>query len=103
VDIVVDDVSTVENYRSSFNRIIKKEGMDGCIARLNGTGKVVDSGGSKGSSRDTVPHHGGLAFGSRSCTRPGGCELLAIRTSRRRPAEVRGSCSLAAMQPFPRS
>ncbi|HZW87693.1 MAG TPA: ABC transporter substrate-binding protein [Myxococcaceae bacterium] len=50
-DIVVDDVSTVENYRSSFNRIIKKEGMDGLIARLNGTGKVVDSGGSKGSSR----------------------------------------------------
>ena len=38
VDIVVDDVSTVENYRSSFNRIIKKEGMDGLIARLNGTG-----------------------------------------------------------------
>jgi phospholipid transport system substrate-binding protein len=51
VDIIVDDVSTVENYRSSFNRIIKKEGMDGLIARLNGTGKVVDSGGSKGSSR----------------------------------------------------
>lgn len=51
VDLVVDDVSTVENYRSSFNRIIKKEGMDGLIARLNGTGKVVDSGGSKGSSR----------------------------------------------------
>jgi phospholipid transport system substrate-binding protein len=51
VDIVVDDVSTVENYRSSFNRIIKKEGMDGLIARLNGGGKVVDSGGSKGSSR----------------------------------------------------
>ena len=51
VDIVVDDVSTVENYRSSFNRIIKKEGMDGLIARLNKTGKVVDSGGSKGSSR----------------------------------------------------
>lgn len=51
VDIVVDDVSTVENYRSSFNRIIKKEGMDGLISRLNKTGKVVDSGGSKGSSR----------------------------------------------------
>jgi len=49
--IDLDDVSTVENYRSSFNRIIKKEGMDGLIARLNGTGKVVDSGGSKGSSR----------------------------------------------------
>jgi len=41
----------VENYRSSFNRIIKKEGMDGLIARLNGSGKVVESGGSKGSSR----------------------------------------------------
>ena len=54
VDIVVDDVSTVENYRASFNRIIKKEGMDGLIARLNGTGKVVDSassGGGKGSSK----------------------------------------------------
>ena len=50
-DIIVDDVSTVENYRASFNRIIKKEGMDGLIARLNGTGKVVESGGSKGSSR----------------------------------------------------
>ena len=35
VDIVVDDVSTVDNYRSSFGRIIKKEGMDGLIARLN--------------------------------------------------------------------
>jgi len=51
VDIVVDDVSTVDNYRSSFNRIVKKEGMDGLIARLNGSGKVADSGGSKGSSR----------------------------------------------------
>jgi phospholipid transport system substrate-binding protein len=35
VDIVVDDVSTVDNYRSSFGRIIKKEGMDGLITRLN--------------------------------------------------------------------
>jgi phospholipid transport system substrate-binding protein len=35
VDIVVDDVSTVDNYRSSFGRIIKKEGMDGLINRLN--------------------------------------------------------------------
>lgn len=35
VDIIVDDVSTVDNYRSSFGRIIKKEGMDGLIARLN--------------------------------------------------------------------
>ncbi len=35
VDIIVDDVSTVDNYRSSFGRIVKKEGMDGLIARLN--------------------------------------------------------------------
>ncbi len=35
VDIVVDDVSTVDNYRSSFNRIVKKEGIDGLIARLS--------------------------------------------------------------------
>jgi len=61
VDIIVDDVSTVDNYRSSFNRIIKKEGMDGLIARLNGAGKKADldgtpeksasSGGGKGSSK----------------------------------------------------
>lgn len=34
IDITVDGVSTVENYRSSFNRIINKEGVDGLIARL---------------------------------------------------------------------
>jgi phospholipid transport system substrate-binding protein len=61
VDIVVDDVSTVENYRASFNRIIKKEGMDGLISRLSGDAKKSDisgapeksaaSEGGKGSSR----------------------------------------------------
>jgi phospholipid transport system substrate-binding protein len=52
VDIVVDEVSTVENYRSSFNRIVKKEGMDGLIARLSGTGKPLEPKGeeSKGGS-----------------------------------------------------
>lgn len=34
VDITVDEVSTVENYRASFGRIITKEGFDGLIARL---------------------------------------------------------------------
>jgi phospholipid transport system substrate-binding protein len=34
VDIVVDDVSTVENYRDSFGRIVAKEGFDSLIARL---------------------------------------------------------------------
>jgi phospholipid transport system substrate-binding protein len=48
VDIVVDDVSTVENYRSSFGRIIKKEGMDGLINRLN-KGTVKQAG------KDTKP------------------------------------------------
>ena len=49
VDIVIDDVSTVDNYRSSFGRIIKKEGMDGLIARLNkGT---VKQAGEKGESK----------------------------------------------------
>jgi len=48
----------VENYRASFNRIIKKEGMDGLIARLSGDKKSdlggtpeksASSGGGKGS------------------------------------------------------
>jgi phospholipid transport system substrate-binding protein len=34
VDIAVDGVSTVQNYRSSFNRVIQKEGVDGLITRL---------------------------------------------------------------------
>jgi len=34
VDIVVDGVSTVQNYRSSFNRVIQKEGVEGLIKRL---------------------------------------------------------------------
>jgi phospholipid transport system substrate-binding protein len=38
IDIIVDDVSTVENYRSSFSKIIAKEGFDGLIARLSRTG-----------------------------------------------------------------
>ncbi len=34
VDIAVDGVSTVQNYRSSFNRVIQKEGVEGLINRL---------------------------------------------------------------------
>ena len=34
VDIVADGVSTVENYRASFARVIAKEGVDGLIRRL---------------------------------------------------------------------
>ena len=34
VDLTVDGVSTVENYRSSFSRTIAKEGVDGLIHRL---------------------------------------------------------------------
>jgi phospholipid transport system substrate-binding protein len=35
VDIIIDDVSTVENYRASFSKIIKQDGFDGLIARLS--------------------------------------------------------------------
>ncbi len=34
VDIVIDGVSTVANYRSSFNRVIAKDGVEGLITRL---------------------------------------------------------------------
>ncbi|HUK66246.1 MAG TPA: ABC transporter substrate-binding protein [Anaeromyxobacteraceae bacterium] len=34
VDIIIDGVSTVENYRSSFARVISKEGVEGLISRL---------------------------------------------------------------------
>lgn len=35
VDIVVDEVSTVENYRASFARIIAREGVEALIERLD--------------------------------------------------------------------
>ena len=34
-DIVIDDVSTIENYKSSFAKVITKDGVDGLIAKLN--------------------------------------------------------------------
>jgi phospholipid transport system substrate-binding protein len=43
IDIVVDGVSTVENYRSSFARIISKEGVEGLIKRLERGGSPVKS------------------------------------------------------------
>ena len=39
VDIVVDGVSTIQNYRSTFNKIIAKEGFDGLITRLENATK----------------------------------------------------------------
>ncbi len=33
-DVVIDGVSTVDNFRRSFSRVIAKEGIDGLIARL---------------------------------------------------------------------
>jgi phospholipid transport system substrate-binding protein len=39
VDIVVDGVSTVENYRSSFSKVLAKDGIDGLIDRLNRGGQ----------------------------------------------------------------
>ena len=43
VDIVVDGVSTVANYRSSFARIISKEGVEGLIKRLERGGSATKS------------------------------------------------------------
>jgi len=34
VDIVIDGVSTVENYRSSFSKVIAQEGFDALISKL---------------------------------------------------------------------
>jgi phospholipid transport system substrate-binding protein len=34
IDIIVDGVSTTQNYRSSFGKVIAKEGWNGLIARL---------------------------------------------------------------------
>ena len=33
-DVITDDVSILKNYRSQFNRIIGKEGIDGLIRRM---------------------------------------------------------------------
>lgn len=53
VDIVVDGVSTVQNYRSTFNKVIAKEGFDGLISRLKSAGgeERGGAGGTGGSGR----------------------------------------------------
>jgi phospholipid transport system substrate-binding protein len=33
-DVVVEEVSLVSNYRSSYNEIIRQEGFDGLLVRL---------------------------------------------------------------------
>jgi phospholipid transport system substrate-binding protein len=43
VDIVVDDASTTQSYRSSFGKVIAKEGWDGLIAQLS-KGKAEKAG-----------------------------------------------------------
>jgi phospholipid transport system substrate-binding protein len=35
IDVIIDGVSTVENYRASFARIIDREGLDGLVRRLD--------------------------------------------------------------------
>ncbi len=40
-DIVTDEVSLLKNYRSQFNRIIAKEGVDGLIRRMKA--KLVEN------------------------------------------------------------
>jgi phospholipid transport system substrate-binding protein len=40
-DIVIDDLSTIETYKTQFSKVIAKEGVDGLITRLN---KGQDSG-----------------------------------------------------------
>jgi phospholipid transport system substrate-binding protein len=35
VDIIIDGVSTVENYRSSFSKVIAQEGFDALISKLS--------------------------------------------------------------------
>jgi phospholipid transport system substrate-binding protein len=34
VDLTIDGVSTVDNYRSSFAKVMEKEGIDGLVRRL---------------------------------------------------------------------
>ena len=43
-DVAIDDLSTVRTYRSNFNKIIKKEGWDGLIKRLEQKIKDIEAG-----------------------------------------------------------
>ena len=52
VDIVVDGVSTIQNYRSTFNKVIAKEGFDGLISRLKNANKAQGEGGSGGQGKE---------------------------------------------------
>lgn len=41
-DMITDSVSLVDNYKSQFNRAIKKRGVDGLLAKLRAKAKSAD-------------------------------------------------------------
>lgn len=55
VDIVVDGVSTVANYRSSFARIISKEGVEGLIKRLERGASSAQPSSMSGNKPESTP------------------------------------------------
>jgi phospholipid transport system substrate-binding protein len=55
VDIVIDGVSTVANYRSSFARIISKEGVEGLIKRLERGASSAQPSSMPGSKTESTP------------------------------------------------
>ncbi len=55
VDIVIDGVSTVANYRSSFARIISKEGVEGLIKRLERGASATQPTSKLGSEPESKP------------------------------------------------
>jgi phospholipid transport system substrate-binding protein len=64
VDISVDGVSTVQNYRSSFNRVIQKEGVEGLIRRLEkgSVGTKSTAGGPQQRNGEAMRHFDGSPF-----------------------------------------
>ncbi|MBF5044568.1 ABC transporter substrate-binding protein [Aggregicoccus sp. 17bor-14] len=59
-DVVTDGVSILENYRSQFNRIIRKDGVDGLIKKMKarlarGSGESLTGGAGSGGSGSATP------------------------------------------------
>ena len=42
-DVVIEGISLISNYRSSYQEIVKKEGFDGLIAKMKAKIKELES------------------------------------------------------------
>jgi phospholipid transport system substrate-binding protein len=50
-DVVVEEVSLISNYRSTYNEIVRREGMDGLLKRMEQRIRELKAANKKGAAQ----------------------------------------------------